>query len=116
MMIFIIGIILTTTIFNHTNSNKSINIEVKDLSQDHTKRYIGKSTFAFGVKYLASNPDIILDPTYFDFQMVQATYTRMDGGYIVRTSEPIEYEACGDKFNSFVNADTITLMGLDTYL
>jgi hypothetical protein len=39
---------------------------MKDRSYETTKHYIGKNNFAFAIKLVGPNPEILLDPSYYE--------------------------------------------------
>lgn len=93
----------------------SVSKIVKDLSYDKTKHYISRSTFAFAVRLSGPNPELILDPSYFEFSYDISNFKRNNGGPINVQFESIEMEYCGDNF-PFVGSDVYSTMGLSTYL
>ena len=55
--------------------------------------------FTLLFKMRGPNPEILFDPTYLTFQILQISYIRDNSilGYTIN-STPIPYEKCGDKF------------------
>ena len=88
---------------------------VKDLTYETEKHYIGKSTFAFAVRLVGPNPELLLDTSYFRFSVNNAKYDRDASFSIAKTVVPIEMELCGDNF-PFVEKDIYDRRGLSLFL
>ena len=90
ILIFLYGTLLFVKVVTKNNTTKSVTSIVKDLTKDSTKHYIGKGTFAFGVKLLGTFPERILDPTYFNLRITQGKYTRSQDGSGGFTGEEVD--------------------------
>lgn len=92
-VVIIYAISLTVSIFTKSGTSKSVNKLVRDLSYDKTKHFIGKSTFAFGIKLIGPNPELLLDKTYFNLLVSNTHYVKdVKGGSYNQTLQPIELE------------------------
>jgi hypothetical protein len=70
---------LTVDVFQRSNTNKSSNTMARDLTNDATKHYIGKGTFAFAVKLVGPYPERLLDSSYFILNMYMNQARRIEG-------------------------------------
>lgn len=111
------GMQLLVAVFQRSHSTKSVTKIVKDLSQDTTKHYVGKGTFAFALKMLGSNPERLLDSTYFSLSMSMSTILRPSNGSESFTyyKVPIEFDYCADSF-PYVEKLLYDKLGLQTYI
>jgi len=87
ILVYAIGQILL--VFTRGNSIKNTNKIVKDLTYDTTKHYIGKNTFAFAIGVIGPNPELMFDPTYFNFTLSQSQIYRSDNVLSDRVSSTI---------------------------
>ena len=62
---------LTVTVFQRGKPTTSINTIYRELTNDETKHYFAKDTVYFALKLIGPNPEKLIDPTYFTFQIVQ---------------------------------------------
>ena len=99
LITFAVALTLTVTVFQRGKSATSINTIYKDLTNDQTKHYFMKDTIYFGLKLIGPNPEKLLDPTYFTFQIIQMHINKINSPELYTTnSTVIEYEFWGDKF------------------
>lgn len=72
---------------------------MKDLTIDKTKHFIGKSTFAFAVRFIGPTPEKLLDPTYLNFNMYESHYDK-NGGKAIQdiNSNLIDQGSLSDDF------------------
>ena len=97
--IFIIAIAtsLSVTIVQRSNSTFSVTTFQRDLANDKENHYFAKNDIFFNLKLLGPNPEILLDPTYFDLQINQVSYSRDNSQYGLSSKyKSIPYEYCGD--------------------
>ena len=107
---------LTITIFQRGKITTSINKVFKDVTNDPTKHYFARDNIYFAFRLNGPNPEKLLDPTYFKFDILQSKSLKdvNSGGYVI-TNTPIEYEYWGDRF-PFVQKSIYDRIGLSTYL
>lgn len=99
-------------------SNKSSNTTnkiVNDLLHDNTKHFIGKNTFAFAVKFKGVSPELMLDPTYFDFGFYISTYSKDGENMWTVNKTSIGYKECNNDF-PFLSSEIHTKLKVDKYL
>ena len=74
----------------------------KDIVDDKTKHYIGKSTFAFALSYrnfeTFSSENLLFDPTYFEVDMLQMQLIRHSNGTVTDIPQAIQFAAWNDSF------------------
>lgn len=114
ILVYAIGQILL--VFTRGNSIKNTNKIVKDLTYDTTKHYIGKNTFAFAIGVIGPNPELMFDPTYFNFTLSQSQELKTNSinGEVISIT-PIAMEKCGDDFPFVTNKDVYDRIGLKDY-
>ena len=84
---------LTISIFKRSKVGTSVNTIYKDLSSDSEKHHFAKNSAFFALNLVGTNSDILLDPTYFKFEMNQIHYERSNYNDTFSASVvPIEYE------------------------
>ena len=112
---FAISVSLLITIFQRSNSNLNVSFIQKDLTNDNEKHYFAKNDiyiyiyiyFAIGLR--GPNPEIILDPTYFTFEILQTNIYKVEGpiGFQYNSTK-IPFEFCGKNIQqitqSLINA------------
>ena len=84
-------------------------------------RYIGKSTFRFGIGYIdfatfQPNNDILLDETYFNVSFFNAEYRSLDNGGYERVLNPMEFGYCNDTFQDSIEPILNEKLSLRTHL
>ena len=84
IVVIIYAIQMFITVLTRNDSSKSVSKVVRDLSYDTTKHYIGKNKFAFAVKLVGPNSELIWDRTYFDLVVSYTNYVRNNNGTDVR--------------------------------
>ena len=97
IFIIAIAISLSVTIVQRSNSTFSVTTFQRDLANDKENHYFAKNDIFFNLKLYGPNPEILLDPTYFNLQISQAKYYRDYNKYGVSTQfTDIPFEYCGD--------------------
>lgn len=114
-IIIMYAILLTIRIFRKSDSEKLTSTMIKDLSKDTEQHFIGKGTFAFAVRLIWPNPELLLDTSYFSFMVNNAQYSRNSTFQNQKKTTTIEMETWGDKFPN-VNSDIYDKVGLATFL
>ena len=69
-VVFMIGLILTVTIFQRGKITASINTIFRDLTNNSEKHYFTKDNTYFALKMRGPDSDKLLDQTYFQFLRV----------------------------------------------
>ena len=116
LAILVNAVILLFVIYNRNDTKKAVNKVIKDLINDDTKHYIGKSTFGIALGYVrnSTRTKFLLDPTYFLLQIGMLTTTRNNTDY-TETFVELEYERCGDNF-PYDDQKTYSRVGIEDYL
>ena len=97
VFIIAIAISLSVTIVQRSNSTFSVTTFQRDLTNDKEKHYFAKNDIFFNLKMYGPNPEVLLDPTYFNLKISQVNYlrdTNNNGSSAKYKSIPYEY--CGD--------------------
>ena len=69
----------------------------RDLENDKEKHYFAKNDIFVNLKLYGPNPETLLDPTYFNLKISQASYHRDYNKYGVSNQfTDIPFEYCGD--------------------
>ena len=92
-VIIMYAVLLTIRIFRKSDSEKLASTMVRDLTYDDEKHYIGKGNFAFAVRLTGSNPELLLDTSYFTFTVNNANYLKDSNFQVKKISTPIEMES-----------------------
>ena len=84
-------------------------------------KYIGKSTFRFGLGYtkfptLEPYNDILLDETYFNVSFFNTEYRAIEGAGVERILNPITVGYCNDTFLKFIKPVLNDRLSLGTHL
>ena len=97
IFVIAIAISLSVTIVQRSNSTFSVTTFQRDLANDKENHYFAKNDIFFNLKLLGPNPEVLLDPTYFDLQINQVNYYRdnSNNGSSAKYKS-IPYEYCGD--------------------
>ena len=75
--VLVVAIILTVTVVQRGKITTGINTIFKDLTNDDTKHYFAKDNVYFAFKLNGPNPEKLLDPTYFKFEILQINYSNL---------------------------------------
>ena len=99
IVVFIIMVLSTVTIFQRGKTSTSINTIAKDLTNDPESHYFTqKNQVYFAIKLIGPNPEKLLDKTYLNLQIQQIGFESNDTNEATSTSKIIDYELWGDKF------------------
>ena len=94
---FAISVSLLITIFQRSNSNLNVSFIQKDLTNDNEKHYFAKNDIYFAIGLKGPNPEIILDPTYFTFEILQTNIYKDESSIGLKyNSTKIPFELCGN--------------------
>ena len=97
IFIIAIAISLSVTIFQRSDSKLSVTTIQRDLENDKEKHYFAKNDIFVNLKLYGPNPETLLDPTYFNLKISQASYHRDYNKYGVSNQfTDIPFEYCGD--------------------
>ena len=90
-------IIVLITIFQRSNSSLNVSTIQKDLTNDNEKHYFAKNDVYFAIGLRGPNPEIILDPTYFTFEILQTNIYKDESFIGIQyNSTKIPFEFCGN--------------------
>ena len=95
--IFVISVSLLITIFQRSNFSFYVSTIQKDLTNDNEKHYFAKNDVYFAIELRGPNPEIILDPTYFTFEILQTNIYKDKSSIANKyNSTKIQFEFCGN--------------------
>ena len=112
-----VAVFLCVTIFQRANTTISMNNQFKDNTDDARELYFSKNKEVYiAISLFRSNPDILLDKTYFNLQISQVNYIRdSSSSGFSHTATPIEYEKCGTNY-SYVSSEIASRIKLGSYI
>ena len=117
LSLFVVAIVLCIKIFQRANTTISMNNQFKDNTDDTRKHYFSKNKEVyFAIGLIGPNPEILLDKTYFNLQIVQVKFIRdsSPSGF-TSISTPIEFEKCGTNY-PYVSSEIASRINLGSYL
>ena len=76
MLVLAIAILLTITIISKGNSSFNVTTIQQDMTNDNEKYYFTQKDIFIGITLVGPNSDLLLDPSYFNFEMNQVSYFR----------------------------------------
>lgn len=88
-IVIMYSVYLMVVVFRRTNSSKSVNRVVRDRSHDTTKHYIGRNNFAFAIKLVGPDSELIFDQTYFELVVSYSHYTMNEQGTFINWNHTI---------------------------
>ena len=73
MLVLAIAISLTITIIKKGNSSFNVTTIQQDMTSDEEKYYFAQKDIFIGITLVGPDSDLLLDPSYFNFEMNQVT-------------------------------------------
>ena len=118
LIVFAYACILISVIFKRGDTKKTLNTTIKDLTNDKTKHYVGKGSFAFAISYkeFSSNTNFLMDSTYFVFTLQNMFYTRNLDGTVNVSSSEIPFDYWRENFKFVTDKNQYDRAGLREYI
>ena len=74
-----IGVLMRVVILKD-KSSLNVNQVQKDITYDEEKHYFAKDNISFAFKLFGPNPEKLIDKSYFNFEIIQASNVRTNSG------------------------------------